>query len=402
DYGATWTKIVNGIPAGSYVHAVREDPTRAGLLYAGTEHGIYISFDDGDDWRPLSLNLPDVQVSDIAVERNDLVIATHGRSMYVLDDIGPLRQFNSQVASAQVHLFAPHDAIRGVSDATIQYALAQPADSVTIQILDASGRVIRTMTGGQRDSAASDSGSPPGTPKGCETSRRGRQSRPDGKRGLNRFTWDLRYAGAVTFPCLIMWGASPGRGPLAVPGTYRVRVTANGMTQTAPLTVRLNPALEGVTRADLQEQFALAIKIRDRVSDADRAVLRIRDVRSQVQDRLGRTHNRRITTAGQSLVERLTAAEDSLYQTRNRSGEDPLNFPIKINNRMAALGNSVERGDNRPTGAAYVVFKQLSATLDAQLQALNGLFDSGVGRFNRLLTAEHLEPVRAAPLTLTP
>ena len=416
DYGQTWTKIVDGIRADDYVHAVREDPTRKGLLYAGTEHGIYISFDDGDHWRSLSLNLPDVQVPDIAVEKNDLVIATHGRSMYVLDDIGPIRQFGQQVASAPVHLFTPRDAVRGLNQATIQYSLAKQTDTVKIEILDASGRVIRTMIGGHRDTTAkrgARSGARAGSggamadsvakseTAGCETSRRGRQALPTGERGLNRVAWDLRYPGAVSFPCLIMWGASAERGPVAVPGEYRVRITANGVTQTQPLTVRIDPRLKGVTQADLAEQFALAMKVRDRVSDADNAVIRIRGVRRQVQDRLSQTHDHQLTTAGQSLVRKLTDAEESLYQTKNRSGQDPLNFPIRINNRMAALGSSVERGDAKPTAAAYVVFKELSTDLDAKLDAVNALFDTDLARFNTLLAGKHLERVKL-PAALTP
>jgi hypothetical protein len=402
DYGQTWTKIVDGIRADAYVHAVREDPERDGLLYAGTEHGVYISFDDGDHWRSLSLNLPDVQVPDLVVEDNDLVIATHGRSMYVLDDIGPIRQYGAQVASAPVHLFAPHDAIRGLSQGVIQYALAEPADTVTIEILDAKGQVIRTLMGGHRDSTAADDDGDstermPGTPSGCDESRRGRQRGPSGERGLNRFEWDLRYPGAVAFPCMIMWGASPQRGPKAVPGEYRVRLTANGVTQTQPLTVTIDPRLKHVTVQDLAEQFALAVKIRDRVSDANNAVIRIRDVRAQVQDRMEKADDRRITSAGRSLVEKLTEAEEALYQTKNRSGQDPLNFPIKLNNRIAALGNSVERGDARPTAAAYVVFEQLSQELDRQLDALSAVMDHDVDAFNTLLRGRHIEPVRVRP-----
>jgi hypothetical protein len=203
---------------------------------------------------------------------------------------------------------------------------------------------------------------------------------------------------------MIMWGAAPQRGPAAVPGQYRVRLTANGVTQTQPLTVRIDPRLHDVTTQDLAEQFALAMKIRDRVSDANNAVIRIRDVRAQVHDRLGQTDDHRISTAGRALTSKLTSAEEALYQTKNRSGQDPLNFPIKLNNRIAALGSSVERGDARPTAASYVVFKELSTKLDAQLEALQAVFDTDVARFNTLLKGKHLQPVRvsASAEALTP
>ena len=396
DHGKTWTKIVDGIRADDYVHAVREDPARAGLLYAGTEHGVYVSFDDGAHWSSLSLGLPDVQVPDLVVKDNDLVIATHGRSMYVLDDLGPIRQFGNDVAHAPVHLFTPGPAVRGVADAAIQYSLAQQTDSVKIEILDANGSVVRTILGGHRDSTAKDStgAASNGSAAGCETSRRGKSAIPTGDRGLNRFEWDLRYTGAVSFPCLILWGGSADRGPIAVPGEYQVRLTANGVTQTRPLTIRMDPRLKGVTREHLAEQFALSMKIRNRVSDADSAVIVIRDARRQIQARLTQAHDRKISTAGQALTRKLTDAEESLYQTKNRSGQDPLNFPIKLNNRIAALGSSVERGDARPTAAAYVVFEELSAELDTQLGALHELFVQDLARFNTLLASKHLEPVQ--------
>ncbi|MDQ6828805.1 MAG: glycosyl hydrolase, partial [Gemmatimonadota bacterium] len=218
DYGKTWSKIVTGIRADDYVHAVREDPKRRGLLYAGTEHGVYVSWNDGARWQSLALNLPDVQVPDLVVEDNDLVIATHGRSMYVLDDIGPIRQLNAEVAAAPLHLFTPRIATHGVNDAVIQYSLAKLADTVKIEILEPGGRTVRTFTGGgagPSDSArggaraAQDSAqralaerelTPRDTilsPTGCETRGGGRRgggaARPTGRAGLNRFSWDLRY-----------------------------------------------------------------------------------------------------------------------------------------------------------------------------------------------------------------
>src|SRR5581483_8638761 len=221
DYGKSWTKIVNGIPSGDYVHAVREDPKRPGLLYAGTEHGIFVSFDNGSDWQSLSLNLPDTQVSDIVVEENDLVIATHGRSFYVLDDISPLRQLTSQAIASSAFLFQPKVATRSVDQAVIDYYLKDAADKVTIDILDEKGQLVRSFS--SEDAAANnrrrggdnqDSEFGPPQPRGLEK-----------KAGLNRFTWDLRYPGSVVFPGMILWSARAESGPVAVPGTYQVRLT---------------------------------------------------------------------------------------------------------------------------------------------------------------------------------
>ncbi len=197
DFGKTWTKIVNGIRADDYVHAVREDTTRPGLLYAGAEHGIYVSFDDGANWQSLSLILPDTQVSDLVVEDNDLVIATHGRSFYILDDIGVLRQLTPEFANADVHLFQPRTAIRSVNQAAIDYYLKKSADKVTIEILDAKGQVIRTFTGSPDDDKRKT-----GPGAGAEESESFGPSAPRAptrKAGTNRFTWDLRYPGATVF-----------------------------------------------------------------------------------------------------------------------------------------------------------------------------------------------------------
>ncbi|HKO14947.1 MAG TPA: glycosyl hydrolase [Gemmatimonadaceae bacterium] len=425
DFGRTWTKIVSGIRADDFAQAVREDPRRARLLYAGTEHGIYVSWDDGDHWQSLSRNLPDVQVSDLVVEDNDLVIATHGRSMYTMDDIAPIRAYTPAVAAAPLTLYAPATATRGVEQATIQYTLTRAADSVTIDILDGAGKVVRTYTGGgARDdsAAANDSAAAPDSagrspaqeravaaergiapgdtilnPTGCESRagrrRRGGATHPSGREGLNRFTWDLRYPGASTFPCLILWGGSAEQGPEAVPGAYRVRVTANGQTATRPLTVRMDPRLKGVSVADVRRQFDLAMRIRDRVSAADDAVIRIRRLRSAIAARAAQSSSPDVQAAGARLAARLSAVEQELYQVRNRSGQDPLNFPIRLNNRLAALQRSVETGDARPTDAAYVVFRQLSADLDATLERLEGLMATDVKAFNQLLATRSLRVI---------
>ena len=408
DYGLHWTKIVAGIRDDDYVHAVREDPTRRGLLYAGTEHGIYVSWDDGASWRSLALDLPDTQVPDLVVEANDLVIATHGRSMYVLDDITPIRAWQDGAPPAPALFLLPlRTATRGVDDVAVQYTLSGAADTVKVEILDAASRVIRTFTGGatRSDSAGpSDStrvritpATPADTivsPTGCETPRR-RQSeaRPGGSRGLNRFSWDLRYPGATTFDCMIIWSASPDQGPIAPPGRYQVRVTANGASQTRPVVVRMDPRLTGVTEAALREQFDLAIRVRDRVSAANDAVLRIRRLRSQIADRVARASTPDVARQGDSTARALRTREDALYQVRNRSGQDPLNYPIRINNRIAALGRSVQSGDARPTAAAYVVFRELSAELDAELRRLDDVMARDVAAFDRAATARGLPPL---------
>ena len=413
DFGRTWTKIVTGIRADAYVHVVREDRVRPGLLYAGTEHGVWVSFDDGASWRSLDLDLPDTQISDLVVEAHDLVIGTHGRSAYVLEDIAPLREWKADLvtASRPLALHAPRPAIRGIDGAApIQYTLASVTDSVRIEVLDSTGTVLRTWRGGgapvARPAATTaprpmaEAGTPATpaanaapvdtimNPQGCETGGRrrgaGGGAPPTGRAGLNTFAWDLRLDGAKDFPCMILWSASPQAGPLVVPGRYAVRVTAGTVTETRPLDVRLNPNLQGVTVADLAEQQRLLLRIRDRVTAANEGVVRIRTLRSGIAQRLAQPGvPAALRRRGETVAAALLVVEDSLYQFRNRAGQDPLNFPIRLNNRIAALGRSVGTGDARPTAGAYTVFDELSAELDAVLARLETLVRTDVAAFHK-------------------
>jgi photosystem II stability/assembly factor-like uncharacterized protein len=395
DYGTTWTKIVNGIKAGDYVHAVREDSKRQGLLYAGTEHGIYISFDNGNFWQSLSLNLPDTQVSDIAVEANDVVIATHGRSFYVLEDVEVLRQLTPEIAASATHLYQPHEAIRSVNQAAFYYYLKQPAEKVTIEILDAKGQVIRTFTGTRAEEEKANTRRPEALASD-ESDFGPAQSRTRLTNvGLTRFTWDLRYPGSTAFPGMILWGANASQGPTASPGVYQVRLTVGNHVETQQFTVKIDPRLTGVTENDLQEQFDLSMKIRDKTSEANQAVILIREIKKQAKERVEKAKHEEITAAAEGFTKRLSEVEEEIYQVRNQSNQDPLNFPIKLNNRIAALQRSVETGDARPTNATYVVFRELSAELDVQLSRLKGLVNIELVAFNKLLAAKNLEPVRA-------
>ncbi len=382
DFGETWTKIVNGIEAGHFARAVRADPVREGLLFLGTEHGAYVSYDDGDNWRSLQLNLPDTPIRDLVIKGHDVVIGTHGRGFWILDDIDVIRQSTPAVLSANSHLFTPHAAVRGVENATIQYYLREEVDAVTIEILDDGGRAVRTFEGTEPEYEP-------------QTGRFAAPSPPTTAAGVNQFSWDLRYPGATSFEGMIIWSGRPQRGPKAPLGEYRVRLTVDGGSQTQPLAVRMDPRLKGVTLADLQEQFELAVKIRDRTSAANEAVIRIREVRGQVEDRLQQSNDRQLAEAAERLLAGISAVEEDLYQVRNQSGQDPLNFPIKLNNRLASLRRSVENGDARPTDAAYVVFEELSAELDAHLVILQGHWDSELAELNRILGRLGLEPVSA-------
>src|SRR3954468_1705497 len=253
DYGHTWTRIVNGLGPTDYVHVVREDPTHRGLLYAGTQHGIYVSYDDGDRWESLSLNLPDVQISDLVIDGNDIAIATHGRGFYILDDITPLRDARTIPTGLDAHLFKPADAVRGGGPVTFSYLLKRPAKELRIDVLDSKGIVAFSIAGGVSDAGGrgrgrGQAGQPTETADAAAPSD---QSAPLGRgrggppvtsmaAGLNRTTWNLEYSGPTTFPGMVLWGATTS-GPAAPPGNYQVRLTVDGRSETQPLVVKRHP-----------------------------------------------------------------------------------------------------------------------------------------------------------------
>jgi photosystem II stability/assembly factor-like uncharacterized protein len=401
DFGKTWTRIVNGIGASDYVHSVREDPTRRGLLYATAQHGVYFSLDDGDNWQSLSLNLPDLPVSDLAVEATSLAIATHGRGFYVLENIEPLRQYTTAITAPDMYLFKPAPAIRSAGGARIEYWLKHPAQTLKVDVLDSAGRLVRSFDGaasaagrggrGGRGAAGVDTAAAPDDNAG----RGGRGGAPQTTsmaQGLNSMTWDLQYPGATTFPGMILWGASTN-GPLAVPGRYQVRLTVDGRAQIQPFVVRKHPLYTDVTQADLEAQFALAIKLRDKVTEANNAVIEIRDLRKQTADRLAKSQDPRLKAAGDTLVKNLTAVEEEIYQVRNQSGQDPLNFPIKLNNRLASLLGVVSRGDGRPIGNAAPIFNDLSGELKVQTERLRQVLARDLTALNAELKRLGMEAV---------
>jgi len=415
DYGKTWTKIVNGIPADDFVHAIREDPKKPGLLFAGTEHGIYVSFDDGAQWQSIRQNLPDTQVSDIVIAGNDVVIATHGRSFYVLDDITPLRQFTPAMVSEDMHLFSPPAAQHNIGQARIDYYLAKPAETVKIDIYDSKGQLVRSFTGtpnqnggrgrgGRGRGAATDDTAAGGPPDenaapddaggfGGGRGRGGNAPAPD-RAGLNRFTWDMRYPGSKTFQGMVLWSGAT-TGPVAVPGTYEVRLTANGKTTTQKFQVEKDPRLDSVTIADLAEQFTLAMKIRDEVTACNEIVIMVREFKRQMDQRLQENSDPALKTALDNFRAKLSALEEDVYQVQNQSGQDPLNFPIKLNNKIAALGSSVQHGDGKPTAASYEVFNLLTARLKEEQAKMDNLLKSDLPSVNKQLTDRKLAGLAA-------
>ena len=395
DYGETWTRIVTGIPADDFVRAVREDPVRPGLLYAASERTVYVSWNDGASWQPLTMNLPVTQVSDLVVEDNDLVIATHGRSFWVMRSIGLLRQLTPEVASAGFWLFDPKDPVRGF-DGTVEidYHLADDAGKVVLEFMDAAGEVLATF---ESPDPEAEEGGAPDESEGFFGG--GGSQTPAVTAGANRFRWNQRLAGWTDFEGRIFWAAG-NQGPSVLPGRYQVRLTVDGESMTQDFEIRMNPraVAQGVTLADLQARFDFALRIRDRVTDANEAVLRIRSIKTQIDDRLGQNDNAELQELGGTVAGRLSGVEGEIYQVQNQSSQDPLNYPIKLNNKIAALQNLVEGAEGRPTDQSFEVFEALSGQLETELEQMTLVIQQDLARLNELLRELGLDPIDAERL----
>ncbi len=416
DYGKTWKRIVNGIPANAFTRVIREDPNSRGLLYAGTETGIYVSFNDGDSWQSLQLNLPIVPITDIAVHKRDkdLVVATQGRSFWIMDDQTVLHQFKAagatSILQADVHLFKPEESyrlpgggrVRGVESlgenpragASIWFHLKdKPKGDVTLEILDAAGKSVKQFSSKAAEAGAATAAA--GATEEAPGRFGGGQTRVPAEQGLQQFVWDFRCSDAVRFPGLIMWAGNTS-GPRAVPGAYQVKLTVDGKTLTQSFEVRKDPRVP-TTQEEFQKQFDLLIRIRDKFSETSEAIVSIRDVRKQVNDHAARVKDRPnakpVIDAAKELSAKLTLIEEELYQTKNQSNQDPLNFPIRLNNKLAALGGSVAGADTAPTDQAFQVYVDLAGRIDVQLEKLKQVLASDVPAFNKLSRDRELPAV---------
>ena len=371
DYGESWTRISDGIPEGAFVRVIREDPMREGLLYAGTEHGVFVSFDGGSSWGDLSLGLPDTPVTGLSVETRDLVISTHGRSFWVLDDIETLRQLDADVAGADVHLFRPADAFRRAVPAVIDFRVNSPGNHVRLDILTDEREHVRTLVDETVEA------------------------------GTHRVRWDLRYPGAVTFPGIVLEGGDPAVGPWAPPGGYLARLSVGdatseatrSVTRDASFDVHLDPRLGDVPAAALTDQFRLAMAIRDAESRANESVILVRDLLSQIDGIVPEIEDDLLRDAAAGFAAGIEAVAGELYQLRNQSPKDKIAFPIKLNDRLTGLRSHLERGDGTPLDAYQTVFNELSAQLEVHLRALEDILTDDLPRLNRRLGSAGLPQV---------
>jgi hypothetical protein len=377
DYGATWTKIVGGIRDDAYVNAVREDHNRAGLLYAGTNHGVYVSHDDGASWQELNMGLPDIPITNVVVEHNELAVASHGRGFWILDNMAPIRQAEAGMANEAARVFDPPVAYRSAGGVVLSYWLRDEPGEAQLEVVNSAGEVLRTFEPADEDDEDRDRWSPQALPV---------------EAGLNTLRWDLKADSWTAFPRMILWGVRTN-APTLPPGRYALRLTVDGETHTSELEIEPHPWIDDVSVADMAAQFDFATEIRDRVEDANQAVIAIRRMRTQVLARLEESDDEQLRERMHELMTAAGAVEADIYQVRNRSGQDPLNFPIKVNNRLANLLSMVEQGDGAPNDGMRDVFQIMSDRLDGYLETLDGVWYEEMAAANERLEALGLTPL---------
>jgi len=384
DYGVTWKTITKGIAKEDFTRVVRADPKQKGLLYAGTEHGIYVSYDDGTSWSSFQKNLPIVPITDLTIKNNSLIVATQGRSIWILDDLTVLHQLQPDNRNAQTLLFKPKESYRtkgrgGKSSLTagtnlpngviVHYFLKNydaEKDTVELQFQSEDGAVIKTY------------------------STKDKKNKLEVKAGGNEFVWDTRYDGAEKLEGMIFWSASFS-GAKAVPGSYKVRLAVNGKEQTQDFTILPDPRSESSV-ADMQKQFDFVNEVNQTVDKAHKAIKNMREIRSKLKDFVKQNQSdstaTRLAAQAKTIQEDLLEVEKTLYQTQNRSNQDPLNFPIRLTNKLGHLNRLLTIDDFPPTNQDLAVKEELTAAVEVAMERYQQLIDSDVASFNEVFKKE--------------
>ena len=378
DYGVTWKTITKGIAKEDFTRVVRADPKQKGLLYAGTEHGIYVSYDDGTSWSSFQKNLPIVPITDLTIKNNSLIVATQGRSIWILDNLTVLHQLQPDSRNAQTLLFKPKESYRtkgrgGKSSLTagtnlpngviVHYFLKNydaEKDTVELQFQSEDGAVIKTY------------------------STKDKKNKLEVKAGGNEFVWDTRYDGAEKLEGMIFWSASFS-GAKAVPGSYKVRLAVNGKEQTQDFTILPDPRSESSV-TDMQKQFDFVNEVNQTVDKAHKAIKNMREIRSKLKDFVKQNQSdstaTKLVAQAKTIQEDLLEVEKTLYQTQNRSNQDPLNFPIRLTNKLGHLNRLLTIDDFPPTNQDLAVKEELTAAVEVAMERYQQLIDSDVASFN--------------------
>lgn len=391
DYGQTWEKITMGIDNQHFTRVVRADPNKEGLLYAGTESGMYVSFNDGANWQSFQLNLPIVPITDLTIKNDNLIAATQGRSFWMIDDLTPLHQLSEEVATSNSHLYKPMPSWRiggrgGRASRTtgqnhpggvmIHFYIKEKGekDKVSLKIFEEDGDLIKVYN--------------------TKPNREAKEEKLNYEEGSNRFIWNMMYPGADSFQEMILWSASM-RGPLALPGTYKAKLTVNDEVHETIFEIVKDPRTD-VSMADLQAQFDFLISVRDKLSETNNAVTKIREVRKQMNlavEKMKGDEFKEVNDKAKDILKKLKAVEEALYQTKNQSRQDPLNFPIRLNNKLGNLNSLMSTGDYKPTDQAVAFKKEVIGLIDIELNKMKEVFENDISIFNQLVKEKEVDAV---------
>jgi photosystem II stability/assembly factor-like uncharacterized protein len=385
DYGKSWKKITNGINPEHFTRVLREDPKQEGLLYAGTETGMYISFNDGKNWQPFQLNLPVVPITDLVIKDNNLIVATQGRSLWIIDDLTVLHQLYNANLGENI-LFKPKDTYRmegrsrkgsktsGTNhpSGVITYFNLKDfkdGDEVSLTYFDTKGDTIKTFS-----------------------TKNKKKDKLEVKKGMNQFVWDMTYDGAEKLDGMILWWASLD-GPKAIPGEYKMSLKVNDETKSQTVTILPDPRAES-SLADMEKQFQFISGINNTMDQAHKSIKKIRNVKNQLSafesQYKGNEDVKELLEKSKKLREDLSKIEEALYQTKNKSNQDPLNFPIRLTNKLGHLNSLVRMGDFAPTDQDIAVKNELSQKIKVQLDAFNTIVDDEISAFNRAFNEKNL------------
>ncbi|HZH00145.1 MAG TPA: hypothetical protein VEY32_03635, partial [Flavisolibacter sp.] len=390
DYGKSWKLITGGIDKMHFTRVMRADPKRPGLLYAGTEYGMYISFNDGANWKPFQLNLPVVPITDLTIKENDLVVATQGRSFYVLDDLSTIQQMNNNIVNKNLHVFEVNPAYRmqvnpfaasfgtprnaganPPAGVVINYYVKDAADSVkaSVAVMDKNKKLIRTFSTDAKEANA----------------------KMDVNKGMNQFIWNLQYPEAERIEGMILWNGVPGN-ITAPPGQYYARLRVGKDSVEVPFVIKADPNYK-TTQTEYEAQFAFLNQVREKFNETQKAIKDIRALRTQINGFVslqGKDVPKEVKSMSDSINRQLTAIEETLYQTKAKSGQDVLNYPIRLNDKLSGLYDAANSGNFAPSKQVQDVYADLSSQVDAQLAKLKAIKEKEVPALNELIRQKAL------------
>jgi hypothetical protein len=371
NYGQSWDLLTdgkNGIPQNYFVRVVREDPDRQGLLYAGTEFGMFISFDDGQHWQSFQINLPITPITDMMVYRKDLVLSTQGRAFWILDDIGLLHHINQEDMNKDLVLYTPENPYRTQTRGTLNKLsvytyLKEKPKKISMEILDEKDNVIRTL----------------------------KELKPE--KGLNQFTWDLTHEPPEKIKEAVISLSYTG-GPAAVPGKYKVRLNADDFSDTKDFEILKDPRWTHIAVNDLKEQFDLQTQVGQAFTKSHELIKNVRAIHDQVKDISNRAvkagFGEDVKTAAEELIKKLKVLEDDLIQTKNESGQDAINYQVKLDNHLAYVYSFVHEQDSKPNESIQDRFTDLKAQLDKAAQDYQALVGTDLNSFTKLLEENNI------------